>query len=141
MVRSRPQRVVANTPCWLLGHPSGPLRRLPSTWTYSTTNPFAVQVTFHVNSGPVTWLFARELLDDGCHATSGMADVQISPFTHDEVGEVIRMQLTSPSGRAVLFANRAPIREFLQRTYELAPAGTEAKLLPMDKWLSSVLSA
>jgi len=141
MVRSRPHRISVNTPCWLLGHPASPLRRLPSTWTYTTANPFAVQVTFHVTSGPVTWLFAREMLDDGCHATSGIADVQITPFTHEEVGEVVRIQLTSPSVRAVLLANRAPIREFLTRTYEIAAAGTEAKLLPIDKWLSSLLSA
>ena len=141
MARPRPQRLVVNSPCWLIGHPSSPPRRLGSTWTYSTTNPFAVQVTFHVNSGPVTWLFARELLDDGCHATSGLADVKISPFSHAEIGDVIRIELTSPSGRAVVMTKRDAITEFLTRTYDITPAGTEAKLLPMDKWLSSVLSA
>jgi hypothetical protein len=142
MSRIRHQRVVVNMPCWLLGHPSeGSGKEIQSTWQFSTSNPFAVQVTFHVSSGSVTWLFARELLDDGCHATSGLADVQVSPTHHGEYGHVIQLRLSSPSGRATLLAGTSAIQDFLRRTYSLVPAGMESRHLQLDKWLSTVLSA
>ena len=142
MSRIRHQRVVANTPCWLMGHPSDSAgREISSTWQFSTSNPYAVQVTFHVSTGPVTWLFARELLDDGCQATSGLADVQITPTHHSSYGRVIELRLSSPSGRALLLASVAAIEDFLRRTYSLVPAGMESRHVQIDKWLSSVLSA
>ena len=142
MSRIRHQRVVANTPCWLMGHPSDTNgREIGSTWQFTTANPYAVQVTFHVSTGPVTWLFARELLDDGCSATSGLADVQVSPTHHSVYGQVLQLRLCSPSGRALLLVRTAAIEEFLSRTYELVPAGRESRHLNMDRWLSSVLSA
>ena len=142
MSRIRHQRVVVNTPCWLMGHPSDSTgREISSTWQFTTANPYAVQVTFHVSSGPVTWLFARELLDDGCQATSGLADVRISPTNHCNYGRVIELHLSSPSGRALLLVSVPAITDFLRRTYALVPAGMEGRHLQMDKWLSSVLSA
>lgn len=142
MSRIRHQRVVVNTPCWLMGHPSDSAgREISSTWQFTTANPYAVQVTFHVSSGPVTWLFARELLDDGCQATSGLADVRISPTQHPSYGRVIELHLSSPSGRALLLVNVSAISDFLRRTYELVPTGMESRHLQMDKWLTSLLSA
>ena len=142
MSRIRHQRVVANMPCWLLGHPSDTSgKEIQSTWQFSTVNPYAVQVTFHVNSGPVTWLFARELLDDGCTSTSGLADVQLSPTHHGEYGYVAQLRLSSPSGRAMLLLPIAAIEDFLHRTYCVVPSGMESRHLQLDKWLSNVLSA
>lgn len=45
---------------------------VPAKLGYRTDDPYAVHITFHVNSDrPVHWTFARELLVEGCSGRAG----------------------------------------------------------------------
>lgn len=49
---------------------------------YSSKDPYAVRVAFHIGTDePVEWIFARDLLAAGLTATEGDGDVRVWPST------------------------------------------------------------
>lgn len=45
---------------------------VPARLSYHTDDPYAVHVTFHINSeNPVYWTFSRDLLVEGCSGRAG----------------------------------------------------------------------
>lgn len=103
---------------------------------YDCADPYAVRLRFPGRSGPIEWLFARELLDMGLLRPTGEGDVRAWPT---ESGRQIFLELSSPSGQALFSADSARIRSFLNRTWSLVRPGEESGLLSWDSHLSALL--
>jgi hypothetical protein len=112
---------------------------MPCTMTYSVTDPFAVSATFHSREGQVTWIFSRELLLAGLHGRSGEGDIRIEPM-HRTSRSVLRLELSSPSGRAVIEGPLDQVRSFADGTIALLPPGYEWQYLNFDAGLAALLA-
>ncbi|GAB3128080.1 SsgA family sporulation/cell division regulator [Streptomyces calidiresistens] len=114
---------------------------VPTRLRYRSEDPYAVQVTFHVNSPvPVNWTFARDLLVEGVVRPSGGGDVRVRPA---EVGgrSVVSLELTSPDGDALLQAPAEPLSAWLEQTLLAVPVGAEPGRLALDDGLAALLAA
>jgi hypothetical protein len=106
---------------------------------YCADDPYAVKMAFHVGTDePVEWIFARELLAAGLQDPAGEGDVQVWPEDSD-AADVLNLVLSSPFGEARFEAPLAATAEFLQSTYEIAPAGTEGSFINLDSELDELL--
>ncbi|MDQ1019201.1 SsgA family sporulation/cell division regulator [Streptomyces afghaniensis] len=111
-----------------------PERRIPvpARLGYVTDDPYAVHVTFHVDSAhPVRWTFARDLLVEGVFRPCGRGDVRVWP-TKAEGRGVVLVALSSPDGDALLEAPAAPVSAWLERTLRVVPPGSEGEQLGLD---------
>jgi len=112
---------------------------LTASLTYTATDPYAIRMAFHVgNDEPVEWIFARELLTIGMVRRVGEGDVQVWP-ARTEGEQSLNISLTSPFGQALFEVPLAPLTAFLNRTYELVPAGRESDFMDLDQELSNML--
>ncbi|MYR42062.1 SsgA family sporulation/cell division regulator [Streptomyces sp. SID5910] len=113
---------------------------VPARLTYLADDPYAVHVTFHIDSGrPVYWTFARELLVEGVFRPCGHGDVRVWPSKADG-RSVVLMALSSPDGDALLEAPTAQVSAWLERTLRAVPPGTEAGQLALDDGLAELLA-
>lgn len=127
----------------------------PRSWTdvpavlgYSSTDPYAVQVSFgEVGStadgdasaeGGISWLLGRELLRSGLDRPSGEGDVRIWP-SHS-AADVLFLHLQAPSGEALFELSRGTVAAFLRHTDAMVPPGTEGSMLGLDDELAALLS-
>ena len=110
---------------------------------YDVVDPYAVQVAFHTGSAGdvVEWTFARSLLGDGLTRVSGEGDVRVWPSSAAQVDPVVSLSLSSPSGRALFEVPARALGEFLTRTYEAVPLGTETDHVDLDGELALLLWA
>ncbi|MGK5694417.1 SsgA family sporulation/cell division regulator [Streptomyces sp. URMC 128] len=119
-----------------------PQRRIPvpTRLEYVTDDPYAVHVTFHIDSAhPAHWTFARDLLVEGVFRPYGQGDVRVWP-TKAEGRSVLLVALTSPDGDALLEAPAAPVAAWLERTLRVVPPGTEGEQLGLDDELAELLA-
>lgn len=113
---------------------------VPARLAYRTDDPYAVHITFHINSEyPVHWTFARELLIEGVFRPCGHGDVRVWP-TKVEGCSVVLMALSSPDGDALLEAPVAHVSAWLERTLRVVPPGTESEQLGIDDALDQLLA-
>ncbi|MFF4542728.1 SsgA family sporulation/cell division regulator [Streptomyces sp. NPDC001435] len=113
---------------------------VPARLSYRTADPYAVHITFHINSEhPVYWTFARELLVEGVFRACGQGDVRVWP-TKTEGRSVVLVALSSPDGDALLEAPAAQVSAWLERTLRVVPPGTEAWQLGIDDALDQLLA-
>jgi hypothetical protein len=106
---------------------------------YSTEDPYAIRMAFHVGMDePVEWIFARDLLAGGLEGPAGEGDVQVWPGD-DHGDEVLDIALSSPFGEAHFEAPLSATAEFLKRTYEVIPAGREGDFIDLDGELDALL--
>ncbi|MEU9557002.1 SsgA family sporulation/cell division regulator [Streptomyces fumanus] len=108
--------------------------------SYRTDDPYAVHVTFHIDTDwPVHWTFARELLVEGVFRPSGDGDVRVWPSRSDGRA-VVLMALSSPDGEALLEASTPPVSAWLERTLRACPPGSEGGRLGLDDALADLLA-
>ncbi|MEV6512249.1 SsgA family sporulation/cell division regulator [Streptomyces sp. NPDC051642] len=113
---------------------------VPALLSYRTDDPYAVHISFHINSEhPVHWTFARELLVEGVFRPCGHGDVRVWP-TKVERRSVVLMALSSPDGDALLEAPAAQVSAWLERTLRVVPPGSEAEQLGIDAGLAELLA-
>ncbi|MFD7136637.1 SsgA family sporulation/cell division regulator [Streptomyces sp. NPDC059894] len=113
---------------------------VPARLGYRSDDPFAVHITFHIDSErPVEWTFARELLVEGVFRPCGHGDVRVWPAKAHGRG-VVLMALSSPDGDALLEAPTAQVSAWLERTLRLVPPGTEGGRLGIDDALAGLLA-
>ncbi|KPI17336.1 sporulation and cell division protein SsgA [Actinobacteria bacterium OK074] len=113
---------------------------VPALLSYRTDDPYAVHISFHINSEvPVNWTFARELLVEGVFRPCGHGDVRVWP-TKVAGRSVVLMALSSPDGDALLEAPAAPVSAWLERTLRVVPPGTEGEQLGLDEALAELLA-
>lgn len=89
-------------------------------------HPHAVRlVTADPNTGARTaWLFARDLLDAGLHAPSGLGDVTISTVQPGTT-EIMLVSSRGAGRNLALKFPTAAIARFVADTYRQVPAGSE----------------
>ncbi|MFB6552094.1 SsgA family sporulation/cell division regulator [Streptomyces sp. NPDC056405] len=113
---------------------------VPALLGYHTDDPYAVHITFHIDSGhPVRWTFARDLLVEGVFRPCGHGDVRVWPSKADG-RSVVLMGLSSPDGDALLEAPTAQVSAWLERTLRAVPPGTEGGQLGIDDGLAELLA-
>ncbi|MEU7424214.1 SsgA family sporulation/cell division regulator [Streptomyces sp. NPDC048362] len=113
---------------------------VPARLGYRTEDPYAVHITFHINSEhPVDWTFARDLLVEGVFRPCGHGDVRVWPTKVDGRG-VVLMALSSPDGDALLQAPVPQVSAWLERTLRVVPPGAEGGRLGIDDALDQLLA-
>lgn len=113
---------------------------VPARLGYRSDDPYAVHITFHINSEqPVNWTFSRDLLVQGVFRPSGQGDVRVWP-TKVEGRSVVLMSLSSPDGDALLQAPSAQLSAWLERTLRAVPPGSEGERLGIDDALDHLLA-
>jgi hypothetical protein len=119
---------IANTiPC--VGAPDGQrdeARRGPATrLIYNAEDPFAIGLELADKRRQLLWSVSRALLylgvDDPATTSIGHGDIRISVE-----GDEVRLELSNPNGRFVLWLPADEVREFLAVTFDEIPLGTEA---------------
>ena len=111
---------------------------MPCTMSYTVEDPFAVSATFRSAEGSVTWIFARELLSAGLESRVGDGDIRVSPV-HRMSRSLVRLELSSDSGAAVLEGPLPQLRAFIEATMDVLPAGYEWQYLNFDSGLADLL--
>ena len=129
---------------------------LVASMYYSGSDPYAVRMAFHVGTDePVEWIFARDLLAAGIESRQGNGDVQVwpSPVSVAETadldpidaaelretrGKVLNIELSSPFGQARFEAPAEAMSAFLQRTYQIVPAGQESRFIDIETELNDL---
>ncbi|MEU0475605.1 SsgA family sporulation/cell division regulator [Streptomyces olivaceus] len=113
---------------------------VPALLGYHSDDPYAVHITFHIDSGqPVHWTFARDLLVEGVFRPSGHGDVRVWPSKR-EGRSVVLMALSSPDGDALLEAPTPQVSAWLERTLRAVPPGSEGGRLGLDDGLAELLA-
>jgi len=130
---------------------------LVASMYYSGSDPYAVRMAFHVGTDePVEWIFARDLLAAGIEARHGDGDVQVWPSStsvaetsgldmigaaesRETQGKVLNIELSSPFGQARFEAPAEAMAAFLQRTYQIVPAGQESRYIDIETELNDLL--
>ncbi|MER6732772.1 SsgA family sporulation/cell division regulator [Streptomyces puniciscabiei] len=112
---------------------------VPARLSYRSDDPYAVHIAFHVNSDPVHWTFARDLLVEGVFRPCGQGDVRVWP-TKAEGRSVVLMALSSPDGDALLQAPVPQVSAWLERTLRAVPPGAEGGQLGIDDALDQLLA-
>jgi hypothetical protein len=115
--------VAAVTEMILVSDPSLP--PVYAEFRYRSDDPFAVQLLLSVDQSPaISWVFARELLLDGMRGPAGMGDVQVFP-THD--GTIVELRSGEQSAR--LLVHTPDVLDFLDRSIDIVPPGSESAYL------------
>jgi Streptomyces sporulation and cell division protein, SsgA len=107
---------------------------------YRSTDPYAVEMTIRVrDQKPITWMFGRELLDDGLRQQSGLGNVTITPCPQAPT-VLVHVKLRDDIGAADLEMRSEPVAEFLRLTYLQVPEGTEGLFVVIEDDVSAVAS-
>jgi hypothetical protein len=105
-------------------------------WTYDPSEPYAITIAFATERGRwVEWVFARDLLIDGLTEPAGEGDFRVSP---DADPDLLVLEIFAPSGSAAFTLERDDTEDFLERTLEQVPAGTEGAHFNVDRLLAEL---
>ncbi len=137
---NQPSTVLAHDVVLACTDPWGRSVGVPTTMGFRSSDPYAVTLTFHSNSGDVEWVVARSLLMQGLALPAGDGDVRVFPSIDVDARAVGVFDFSSPDGRLVAQLVALELREFLDRTLELVPAGTESEHIDIDSLVQSLLS-
>ncbi|WP_329389999.1 SsgA family sporulation/cell division regulator [Streptomyces sp. NBC_01351] len=106
---------------------------LRATFRWRPEAPLEVALTFHAQAGraDVTWVIGRDLLARGVRTLTGEGDVRIQPTAGPgRRGQVLlRLGTRSP---ALFTLDRAELHSWLEDTWAVVPAGTEAECLDWE---------
>ncbi|MER7494615.1 SsgA family sporulation/cell division regulator [Streptomyces pharetrae CZA14] len=113
-------------------------RDVPAVLRYTADDPFAVHFDFPpqaaLDGEPVSWTFARSLLEEGLRGPAGGGDVHLWPCGRERTV----VEFHSPFGLALLQFDTAALHRFLLRTYALVAAGREDVAEAVDRGLSGL---
>ncbi|HSP38470.1 MAG TPA: SsgA family sporulation/cell division regulator [Frankiaceae bacterium] len=110
----------------------GPPLPVTSQFSFSRHDPYAITLRFLVDGDHwVTWIFARDLLEQGITASIGEGDVQIWPGEQDGA-RCVFLHTRSPHGAATFVLSLTIVVEFLLSTLAVVPSGTESDFLDLD---------
>lgn len=112
--------------------------QLSAQFAYDVHDPYAVSLTMITpGSRPVTWTFARELLDGGLGRGFGSGAVIVAPSPDDRE---LLIGLHVASDCAVIHLDPAPIRRFLDNTYRAVRPGREHEHVNVDEAVAQLLA-
>jgi Streptomyces sporulation and cell division protein, SsgA len=130
--------VICSPAVFALTSPDAPAVPVKVDLTYHSRDPYAVRASFRTGSSSVEWVFARDLLHGGLIGPSGSGDVRVQPVPGTPAK--VQLELSSPSGHAVFTTCATTLGDFLFRTFEAVPAGSEYSWLDFDLALSELLN-
>ena len=108
------------------------------TASYDQRDPYAVRLAFPVNTEgghPLTWIFGRQLLDEGLEGPTGQGDVHVWPCGPD----LVFMELRAASGHAQIALSARQLRAFLFLSYAEVPPGYETAYVEIDRLLHDLM--
>ncbi|MFJ8045488.1 SsgA family sporulation/cell division regulator [Kitasatospora sp. NPDC096147] len=104
---------------------------------YHRADPYAVYFDTHLElDEPVTWMFSRDILDDGLIRSGGEGDVTVRRCGDPWALEIV---LAGDGGPVVLQAPVTSVAGFLEATWEQVPPGSERDHLDLDRLLRALL--
>ncbi|WP_329362960.1 SsgA family sporulation/cell division regulator [Streptomyces sp. NBC_01483] len=107
---------------------------------YDVKNPYFVRLSMVNSPGdPVTWVVGRDLLLAGTEELSGEGDVKIWPSRQQAETPSLYLRLERPHRTATFAGELHPIRQWLQTTYAVVPAGSENLQVDWDTLTASLL--
>jgi hypothetical protein len=112
---------------------------------YSSEDPYAIRIAFHVGlDEPVEWIFARDLLSNGLKGRDGLGDVRVWSGLATAGGsgtaeQVLHIELSSPFGEAHFEAPIRNMSDFLRSTHRIVPAGEEGNFIDVEAELADLL--
>lgn len=108
---------------------------------FDPESPLVVCVELLIEGGPrVLWRIGRDLLEQGLYSMSGLGDVQIWPSNLEERATAW-LQLANGDMAALFELPVPPLAEWLERTYELVPAGHELAGVDWDVATADLLQS
>lgn len=109
-----------------------------STFDYAASEPYSIRASFQTVDGAVDWVFSRDIIAQALVEPAGDGDV--SAWVEGEgTDSVFCLQLTSPSGQALMETKTELVRDFLNRTFTIVPAGSESQMLNLDFLIERLL--
>ncbi|WP_372346686.1 SsgA family sporulation/cell division regulator [Streptomyces sp. KL116D] len=107
--------------------------------SYDSTDPLAVALVFETGGRqPVRWVLSRDLMAEGLADHVGEGDVRLWPV-HDDDGDLTSLCVRLGSGHTALIEFDAePVANWLARTYEMVPRGTELDGVDWDELVQRV---
>ena len=108
---------------------------------YSSSDPFAVAMTFITGEGNLVWTFGRDLLMRGTESPVGEGYVHVAPAIGVSGRAMVSIELSSPDGHLVLLARSSDINDFVGRTVALVAPGAESDFFDVDMLITQVLAA
>jgi hypothetical protein len=108
------------------------------TASYDQRDPYAVRLTFPVNTPdgyPLTWVFGRQLIDEGLAGPTGDGDVHLWPCGPD----LVMLELRSAGGYAQIALSVRQLRSFLFLSYAEIPPGYESAYVEIDRLLHDLM--
>jgi hypothetical protein len=153
MMSSNHAEISAELSLGLVG-PEHMIVPLTASLSYRCADPYAIRMAFHTGTDePVEWTFARDLLAAALHSREGIGDVQAWPSAapgDPAAGgaqqatttghSILNIAMSSPFGQAQFEMSARAIEQFLERTYQVIPAGQESGYLDFDAELTDLLS-
>ena len=106
--------------------------------SYDQRDPYAVRLAFPVNTpegDALTWIFGRQLLDDGLAAPTGDGDVHVWPCGPD----LVMLELCASAGMAQIALSARQLRAFLFLSYAEVPPGYESGYIEIDQLLHDLM--
>ncbi|MGV9454470.1 SsgA family sporulation/cell division regulator [Streptomyces sp. NPDC003635] len=100
-----------------------------------------MSVVLLVEGGPrVLWRIGRDLLQQGLYSISGLGDVRVWPSRLED-GATARLQPAAGDMAALFELPVPPLARWLERTYDLVPAGQELAGVDWDVATADLLPA
>ncbi|MDT3438371.1 MULTISPECIES: SsgA family sporulation/cell division regulator [unclassified Pseudofrankia] len=120
---------------------SGRVTVLVVTWR--ACDPLAVSITLvsrpdHPALPQGNWVAPRDALRAGLEKPTGDGDVR---FTPDPRRAEVQLELTDGASRSTVILGAEPLRDFLERTERVVPAGQEHPERELDAVLDELLRA
>jgi hypothetical protein len=107
---------------------------------YRSTDPYAVEMTIRLrHQRPITWLFGRDLLDEGLRQEAGEGDVRVTPCPRAPTA-LLHVALRDDIDAVDLEMRFPPIAEFLRLTYLQVPQGSESVFVLIADDVSALIS-
>ena len=117
----------------------GALVEVSTRLTYDPADPYGVAATFYTSVAPVTWVFGRDLLDEGTNQPAGEGDMLVWPSLDTEGRAVVILELDAPAGPVLMQVRTPDVHRFLRSTFFEVPRGQEAQLLDTDALIGALL--
>ena len=112
---------------------------LEGRFSYSTVDPYAVRLDLILNVDiEVTWFVSRELLAAGLTTPSGDGDFRAWPSIGPQRDQFY-FSMQRLDGQATFETSLPAVRQWLDLTYQVVPAGDEALWFDWDATIADLL--
>lgn len=133
------ERMIQARTTLVMAHPVNAI--VPTIVTWKSDDPLAVETTFQLADGQITWVFGRDLLLDGLAGPTGDGDVLIQPRSPHPLAPIMDLKFTfrtDDEHQVILHGHEDAFIPLLQDAFRIVPPGQEIDDAALDAWLSSL---